>query len=110
MEMIHSFVSANNVMISAGILILAYVFIATEKIPKVTIALLGAGITILLGLVSQSKMSGEVFNPHYFINFVDFNVIFLLVSMMIIVSISTRSGVFNYIANGNFHGLNSFIF
>ena len=99
MEMIHSFVSANNVMISAGILILAYIFIATEKIPKVTIALLGAGITILLGLVSQSKMSGDVFNPHYFINFVDFNVIFLLVSMMIIVSISTRSGVFSYIAN-----------
>ncbi|MBR1776101.1 ArsB/NhaD family transporter [bacterium] len=99
MEMVHSFVSANNVMISAGLLILAYIFIATEKIPKVTIALLGAGITILLGLVSQTKMSGETLNPHYFINFVDFNVIFLLVSMMIIVNISTRSGVFTYIAN-----------
>ena len=97
--MIHSFVSAHNVMISAGLLILAYIFIATEKIPKVTIALLGAGITILLGLVSQIKMSGDVINPHYFINFVDFNVIFLLVSMMIIVNISTRSGVFTYIAN-----------
>ncbi|MBR6127566.1 ArsB/NhaD family transporter [bacterium] len=99
MEMIHSFVSAHNVMISAGILILAYIFIAAEKIPKVTIALLGAGITILLGLVSQVKMSGEMINPHYFINFVDFNVVFLLVSMMIIVNISTRSGVFTYIAN-----------
>ena len=99
MELIHSFVSAHNVLISAGILILAYIFIATEKIPKVTIALLGAGITILLGLVSQAKSIDGVLNPHYFINFVDFNVIFLLVSMMIIVSISTRSGVFNYIAN-----------
>ncbi len=99
MEMIHAFVSAHNVMISAGLLILAYIFIATEKIPKVTIALLGAGITILLGLVSQTKMANEVLNPHYFINFVDFNVIFLLVSMMIIVNISTRSGVFNWIAN-----------
>ena len=99
MEMIHNFVSANNVMISAGILILAYIFIATEKIPKVTIALLGAGITIFLGLVSQNKMIGEALNPHYFINFVDFNVIFLLVSMMIIVNISTRSGVFTWIAN-----------
>jgi len=99
MEMIHAFVSAHNVMISAGLLILAYIFIATEKIPKVTIALLGAGITILLGLVSQTKMVKEVLNPHYFINFVDFNVIFLLVSMMIIVNISTRSGVFNWIAN-----------
>ena len=99
MELIHTFVSAHNVMISAGLLILAYIFIATEKIPKVTIALLGAGITIFLGLVSQTKMNGEELNPHYFINFVDFNVIFLLVSMMIIVNISTRSGVFTWIAN-----------
>ncbi len=99
MDLIHTFVSAHNVVISASLLILAYIFIATEKIPKVTIALLGAGITILLGLVSQSKLTGGEINPHYFINFVDFNVIFLLVSMMIIVNISTRSGVFTYIAN-----------
>lgn len=99
MELIHSFVSAHNVLISAGILILAYIFIALEKIPKVTIALLGAGITILLGLVSQSKVLDGVLNPTYFVQYVDFNVIFLLVSMMIIVSITTRSGVFNYIAN-----------
>ena len=69
MEMIHAFVSAHNVMISAGLLILAYIFIATEKIPKVTIALLGAGITIFLGLVSQEKMVAEAINEHYFINF-----------------------------------------
>ncbi len=99
MELIHNFVSAHNVLISAGLLVLAYIFIAAEKIPKVTIALLGAGVTIFLGLVSQIKAVGGVLNPHYFINFVDFNVIFLLVSMMIIVSITTRSGVFNYIAN-----------
>lgn len=99
MELIHNFVSAHNVLISAGLLILAYIFIASEKIPKVTIALLGAGITILLGLVSQAKTVGDMLNPHYFVNFIDFNVIFLLVSMMIIVNISTRSGVFSYIAN-----------
>lgn len=99
MELIHNFVSAHNVLISAGLLILAYIFIAAERIPKVTIALLGAGVTIFLGLVSQTKAVDGVLNPHYFINFVDFNVIFLLVSMMIIVSITTRSGVFNYIAN-----------
>lgn len=99
MEFIQNFVSAHNVLISAGILILAYIFIAMEKIPKVTIALLGAGITILLGLVSQAKMTNGALNPHYFINFIDFNVIFLLVSMMIIVNITTRSGVFSYLAN-----------
>lgn len=99
MELIHNYIAAHNVLISAGILILAYIFIATEKIPKVTIALLGAGLTILLGLVSQVKTIGDVLNPTYFINFIDFNVIFLLVSMMIIVNITTRSGVFSYIAN-----------
>lgn len=97
--MLSSFVAAHNVIISAGLLLLAYIFIATEKIPKMTIALLGAAITIVLGLVSQTKSIDDMINPHYFINFVDFNVIFLLVSMMIIVSITTRSGVFNWIAN-----------
>ena len=92
------FVSSNAVAFSAGILILAYIFIALEKISKVTIALLGAGITIFLGLVSQSK-GHDAIDPNYFINFVDFNVIFLLVSMMIIVHISSRSGVFSWIAN-----------
>lgn len=99
MEFLLNAVQAHSVGISAGILLVAYVFIALEKIPKVTIALLGAAITILLGLVSQTKLIDGGINPHYFINFVDFNVIFLLVSMMIIVSIATRSGMFNWVAN-----------
>lgn len=98
-EHLHEIVQAYGVVVSASILLIAYVFIALEKIPKVTIALLGAAITILLGLVSQSKLVDGGINAHYFINFVDFNVIFLLVSMMIIVSIATRSGMFNWIAN-----------
>ena len=99
METIQTFIQTHQIMLSATILLLAYIFIALEKIPKVTIALLGATAVILMGLVSQSKMDGEILNPHYFINFVDFNVIFLLVSMMIIVAITTRSGVFTWIAN-----------
>ncbi len=98
-EHLHTIVQANAVVVSAAILLIAYVFIALEKIPKVTIALLGAAITIVLGLVSQSKISDGGIKADYFINFVDFNVIFLLVSMMIIVSIATRSGMFNWIAN-----------
>ena len=92
------FVNSNAVVFSAVILIIAYIFIALEKVSKVTIALLGAGITILLGLVSQSKGHDSI-DPNYFINFVDFNVIFLLVSMMIIVHVASRSGVFSWIAN-----------
>ena len=97
--MISSFISSHSVLVSASLLILAYIFIALEKIPKVTIALLGGALTIVLGLVSQTKALGDGINPHYFINFIDFNVLFLLVSMMVIVSITTRSGVFNWIAN-----------
>lgn len=99
MEHLHLLVQSHAVIISALILLVAYIFIALEKIPKVTVALLGAGLTILLGLVSQTKFIGETVNTNYFINYVDFNVIFLLVSMMIIVSISARSGMFNWIAN-----------
>ena len=61
------------------ILFIAYIFIATEKIPKVTVAMLGASVTLLLGLVAQTK-GNETIDPHYFINFVDFNVIFLYLS------------------------------
>ena len=58
------FISANAVTISGLILLIAYIFIALEKIPKVTIALVGAGLTIVLGLVSQSKVIDGVLNPH----------------------------------------------
>lgn len=93
------FINANAVLISGLILLVAYIFIALEKIPKVTIALIGAGLTIILGLVSQNKTIGDALNPHYFVNFIDFNVIFLLVSMMILVLIATKSGVFTFVAN-----------
>ena len=99
MESLLSWVQSNAITVSASILIIAYLFIATEKIPKVTVALVGASLTLMLGLLEQTHKADGVINPYYFINYVDFNVIFLLVSMMIIVSIATRSGVFNWIAN-----------
>ena len=100
MESLLAIIHTNAMVISATILLLAYVFIATEKIPKVTVALLGGSLTLILGLLSQNKtLATGGLDPHYFINFVDFNVIFLLVSMMIIVNIATKSGMFNWVAN-----------
>ena len=99
MESLMSLIQANAITVSATILIIAYFFIAIEKIPKVTIALVGASLTLLLGLLGQNAKVDGALNPSYFINYVDFNVIFLLVSMMIIVSIATRSGMFNWLAN-----------
>ncbi len=98
MEQLYALVQNHAIVISAVILILAYIFIALEKIPKVTIALIGAAAVIFLGLVSQEKTTAAGLNELYFINFVDFNVVFLLVSMMIIVNITTRCGVFKWIA------------
>ena len=105
MESLLAFIHTNAMaisatIVSAAILLVAYVFIATEKIPKVTVALLGGSLTLILGLLSQNKtLATGGLDPHYFINFVDFNVIFLLVSMMIIVNIATKSGMFNWVAN-----------
>lgn len=98
MEYIHNFVQAHSILISALILLMTYIFIIIEKVPKVTIALIGGTMTIMLGLLSQSKGAQGNLNPNYFINYVDFNVLFLLISMMIIVNIAARSGVFNWLA------------
>ena len=98
MEQFFNFIHNNALAISSSILIIAYIFIAWEKISKVTIAMIGAGITLVLGLLAQNK-GHDAIDPHYFINFVDFNVIFLLISMMIIVAIASKSGIFTWVAN-----------
>ena len=98
MEHLHNFINAHNLIISGLILIVAYIFIAFEIVSKVTVALSGATITLLLGLLHQEK-GGCAIEPNYFINFVDFNVIFLLISMMIIVNIAAKSGVFHWMAH-----------
>ncbi|MCK5177645.1 MAG: hypothetical protein KAQ92_08015, partial [Candidatus Aenigmarchaeota archaeon] len=74
--------------IAGIILFIAYIFIATEKLPKVTVAMLGAAVTLILGIIPAKNA---------FIH-VDFGVIVLLVSMMIIVHIASRSGVFTWLA------------
>lgn len=96
MEYIHSLVANNAIVVSAAILFVAYIFIAWEKIPKVVIALLGGSLTLLLGLLDTEK--GDNLGA-YFSSFIDFNVIFLLVSMMIIVHIASKSGMFTWLAN-----------
>ena len=97
MENLHSLVSQNAIIISSIILIVAYIFIAWEKISKVTIALLGGSLTLFLGLLATEKTNDNL--AQYFISFVDFNVIFLLVSMMIVVHIAAQSGMFTWVAN-----------
>lgn len=98
METIHNFIQTHNIMISAGILFLAYMLIIVDKLPRIGVVLLGAAVTVIFGILSQDKGYHGNFDPNYFINYIDFNVIFLLVSMMIIVNITAKSGVFNWVA------------
>ena len=70
----------------------AYVLIATERIHRVAAALGGAAAMVVLGVVDAhvaffSEETG-----------VDWNVIFLLLGMMIIVGVLRQTGVFEYVA------------
>jgi Na+/H+ antiporter NhaD/arsenite permease-like protein len=67
---------------------LTYVLIMTERINRVVIALTAAGLMILGGVLTQeAALQG-----------VDFNTIGLLTGMMIIVTITKRSGIFQFLA------------
>ena len=78
--------------IATSIFILAYVLIVSEKIHKTIIALAGASLMILLGIVTQEEAFSNIELG------VDWNVIFLLFSMMVIINIMKPSGLFEYIA------------
>ncbi len=74
--------------VSSIVFIITYAVIVTEKINRSIVALLGAGLMISLGVLNQQTA----------INGVDFNTLGLLTGMMVIVAISRRSGVFQFVA------------
>ncbi len=94
------FIHTHGMIISGAILLIAYIFIASEKIQKSVVALVGAALTMLLGLIPLEGHL-DVENMKYIkgvFEHVDFEVIFLLIGMMIIVHIASRSGVFKWMA------------
>lgn len=91
-----NFIQAHGMIISGAILLIAYIFIASEKIQKSVVALAGASLTMLLGLIPLSLNLED--NVKGVFEYIDFQVIFLLVGMMIIVNIASRSGVFKWMA------------
>jgi Na+/H+ antiporter NhaD/arsenite permease-like protein len=77
---------------AVAVFAVAYVLIATEKLNRVTVALGGAAILLAVGATDAehaffSEEAG-----------VDWNVIFLLIGMMLIVGVLKRTGVFEYVA------------
>ena len=98
--MLSNFISTHGVLISGAILLIAYIFIATEKIQKSVVALVGASLTMLLGLLPfkgyVNQETGSYVKAVF--DYIEFDVIFLLIGMMIIVHIASKSGVFKWMA------------
>lgn len=71
------------------VFLLVYAFIVSEKIHRTVVALLGAAILLIFKVVDQK---------YAFTKAIDFNTLGLLIGMMIIVFITKRTGIFEYIA------------
>ena len=78
----------NPVWVAAVLLVLTYVLIITERLNRSIIALLGGGMMIVSSVLSQDEAIAGI----------DFNTIALLTGMMVLVSISRRCGMFEYLA------------
>ena len=82
----------SDLSIALAIFAVSYGFIITERIHKTIVALGGAALMIVSGVMTQD----EAFYSHEF--GVDYNVIFLLIGMMIIVNIVRDTGLFEVLA------------
>ncbi len=74
------------------IFVVAYVLLATEKVHRTKVALGGAALMLLLHITDSEK---AFFSEE---TGVDWNVVFLLLGMMMIVSVLRQTGVFEFVA------------
>jgi Na+/H+ antiporter NhaD/arsenite permease-like protein len=74
--------------LSTGILIITYAVLLSERIHRTVVALTGAGMVVISGLLNQDKAIAGI----------DFNTIALLTGMMMIVAVIRTTGFFEYIA------------
>ena len=74
----------------AGIIIflVAFAAIATDRVPKASVAIAGGSLMIMIGAIDQ----------HAAFEHIDLNVIFLLVGMMVLAGLIRKTGVFQYLA------------
>lgn len=78
--------------IATAIFVTAYVLIVCEKIHKTVIAMFAGALMLILKILEQN----EAFHVEEF--GVDWNVIILLMSMMIIINLMRPTGIFEYVA------------
>ena len=84
----HVYFGLNAMWVSTCVLAITYATIMSEKVNRAIVALVGAGVMIIVGVLDQDEA----------IKGIDWNTIGLLTGMMILVSISRRSGMFQYLA------------
>jgi Na+/H+ antiporter NhaD/arsenite permease-like protein len=77
--------------IALAIFLVAFYFIATEKVGKVKVVLIASGLMAVLGLIPGADV---FYSEHAGI---DWNVIFLLFGMMVIVAVIKQTGVFDFL-------------
>ena len=70
------------------IFVAAYALIISEKVHRTIVGIFGAMLMILFGIISQETA----------IHHIDFNTLGLLMGMMIIVNITSETGLFNFLA------------
>lgn len=78
----------NSTTIAVVIFVAAYALIISEKVHRTIVGIFGAMLMILFGVISQSTA----------ISHIDFNTLGLLMGMMIIVNITSETGLFNFLA------------
>jgi len=79
---------ASAIWVATALFVLTYAVIMSDKLNRAIVALLGAGLLILTGIVDQKEAMAAV----------DWNTLGLLLGMMLIVNITRRSGLFQYVA------------
>jgi Na+/H+ antiporter NhaD/arsenite permease-like protein len=77
---------------ATAIFVLTFAAIVSEKVHKTKAALFGAALMLVLQVVTQEE---AFHSPHLGI---DHNVVFLLISMMILVNVLARTGLFEWAA------------
>jgi Na+/H+ antiporter NhaD/arsenite permease-like protein len=78
--------------IAVTVFVIAYALIANDRLNKTLVALAGAAVVVCLPVINST----EVFYSHA--TGIDWDVIFLLLGMMIIVGVLRQTGVFEYVA------------
>jgi Na+/H+ antiporter NhaD/arsenite permease-like protein len=81
-----------QIVLALAVFLGAYVLIATERVPRLTASLCGAAAMVLIGATDDH---GIFFSED---SGIDWNVIFLLLGMMIIVGVLRQTGLFEFLA------------